>query len=350
MPKPKKDQHLDWFDEHDPQEELPEVAPRIRHAPNVRPPRKRHPGHKPKKSPAALAVEVAAADETQPYTYKASRHEALWIDESLGPFHRLGYFDDILRIVKGGKEASVYQLKGNETTRTQYLAGKIYRPRMFRQLRNDALYRQGRVLLDSGGEVIHDERMGRAVEKKTEFGRKVMHTSWIEHEYLAMQKLYAAGADIPRPYALGGNAILMEYIGGDVIAAPALSTVSLEEAEARTLFERSLHNIELMLSLGLVHGDFSAYNILYWEGRIWVIDFPQIVRPEDNRNARDIFNRDVERICQYFETQGVESNPEALADGLWRSYIREGLGKSELAALDPEDPADRALFYDNVNE
>lgn len=350
MSRPNKDQHLDWSEEYDPGDELGGQAPRIRHAPQARPPRKRHPQHKPKVGPAAVAAALSQEQERQPYTYKASRHEAVWIEESLGPFHRMGYFDDILRIVKGGKEASVYQLKGNATTGTATLAGKIYRPRMFRQLRNDSLYRQGRALLDSGGEAIHDERMGRAVAKKTEFGRQVMHTSWIEHEYMAMQKLYAAGADLPRPYALGGNAILMEYVGGEVIAAPALSSISLDSGEARGLFERCLHNIELMLSLGLVHGDFSAYNVLYREGRIWVIDFPQIVRPEDNRNAREIFDRDVVRICEYFETQGVASEPGRLADGLWRKYVRESLGRSELAALDPDSAADRALFYDNVNE
>lgn len=346
MAKPNKDQHLDWLEEHDPAEELNGSLPRIRHAPLARPPRKRHPQHKPKVAPVAVADD----ENDFNFTYQASRHERLWLEESLGGFYRLGYFADVLRVIKGGKEASVYQLQGNETTATRYLAGKIYRPRIFRQLRNDALYRQGRALLDSGGEVIHDERMGRAVEKKTEFGRKVLHTSWMEHEYHAMQQLYAAGLDLPRPYALGGNAILMEYVGGDVIAAPPLNTVSLTSGEARALFERCLHNLEQMLSFGLVHGDFSAYNILYWEGNIWVIDFPQIVRPADNPNARQIFERDVSRLCEYFTTQGIASDPLGLASAMWHKYIREQLGKSELAALDADDPADRTWFHEALDE
>ncbi len=346
MAKPIKDPHHDWLEGSDPAEELDGDLPRIRHAPAARPPRRRHPQHKPKAAP----LPVADDDESFNFTYQASRHERRWIEESLGGFYRIGYFSDVLRVVKGGKEASVYQLKGNETTGTPYLAGKIYRPRIFRQLRNDSLYRQGRVLLDSGGEVIHDERMGRAVEKKTEFGRQVLHTSWIEHEYHAMQTLYAAGLDLPRPYTLAGNAILMEYIGGDIIAAPPLQSVRLAPAEVRPLFDRCLHNLERMLALGYVHGDYSAYNILYWEGDIWVIDFPQVVRPEDNPNARQIFERDVIRLCEYFEGQGLAQDGSRLADDLWRKYIRTQLGKHELAALDAERPADLAYFHERMDD
>ncbi len=54
-----------------------------------------------------------------------------------------------------------------------------------------------------------------------------------------------------------------------------------------------------MLANNVVHGDLSAYNILYWQGDIRIIDFPQAVNPYKNPNAYRIFERDVERICQY---------------------------------------------------
>ncbi len=47
----------------------------------------------------------------------------------------------------------------------------------------------------------------------------------------------------------------------------------------RPLYERLLRNIEIMLEHGIVHGDLSAYNVLYWEGQITLIDFPQVVSP-----------------------------------------------------------------------
>jgi len=48
---------------------------------------------------------------------------------------------------------------------------------------------------------------------------------------------------------------------------PALIDVELDAAEARALFDRLLWNIELMLAQGGVHGDLSAYNVLYWRAR-----------------------------------------------------------------------------------
>jgi RIO kinase 1 len=69
-----------------------------------------------------------------------------------------------------------------------------------------------------------------------------------------------------------------------------------------------------------VHGDLSAYNILYWEGQISLIDFPQAIDPEANRNAYRIFARDVARICEYFTRQGVSTNAGRLASDLWTAY------------------------------
>ena len=42
--------------------------------------------------------------------------------------------------------------------------------------------------------------------------------------------------------------------------------MTLPQAEARTLFDRLMENVRLMLEHHLVHADLSAYNVLYWEG------------------------------------------------------------------------------------
>ena len=43
-----------------------------------------------------------------------------------------------------------------------------------------------------------------------------------------------------------------------------------------------MRNVELMLSLGRIHGDLSAYNVLYWQGEVKIIDFPQAIEPATN--------------------------------------------------------------------
>jgi RIO kinase 1 len=116
------------------------------------------------------------------------------------------------------------------------------------------------------------------------------------------------------------NAILMGYIGDEAVAAPTLNTVRLEAEEVRPLYERVLHNIRLMLEHDMVHGDLSAYNVLYWEGGITLIDFPQVISPSGHRSAFRIFSRDIRRICDYFARQGLQTNAIRLAHELWERY------------------------------
>jgi RIO kinase 1 len=76
-----------------------------------------------------------------------------------------------------------------------------------------------------------------------------------------------------------------------------------------------------MLAHDLIHGDLSAYNILYWDGSVVVIDFPQAVESSRNQEAYDLLGRDVQRVCGYFERQGVRRDPTALLDELWTRYV-----------------------------
>jgi serine/threonine-protein kinase RIO1 len=85
-----------------------------------------------------------------------------------------------------------------------------------------------------------------------------------------------------------------------------------------------------LLQHDLIHGDLSAYNLLYWEGSISLIDFPQVVNLHTNPKARFILRRDVQRTCEYFVRQGVDCDAEAIAGELWRRYVPE---------LHPEDRA-----------
>jgi len=263
-------------------------------------------------------------------TYTPARFEAKWLLDSLRNFFHLDLITDVIAQVKGGKEASVYRCLPHLTVDAEWLAAKVYRPRQFRNLRNDAMYREGRqTLTDEDGKPASptDERIIRAIGKKSAFGVQVQHTSWLMYEYTTLQKLHAAGAAVPRPLAVDQNAILMGYVGGGAEAAPTLHEIALDPAEAEPLFQETLRNIEIMLGQGFVHGDLSAYNILYWEGEITLIDFPQVTDALENRNARKILSRDVRRVCEYFSQYDVACDANAITEKLWDRF----------AALDPMD-------------
>ncbi len=264
---------------------------------------------------------LAAQAIFQP-TFSSSYHEREWILNSLGPFYDNHVITDVLRQVRGGKEATVYCCAAHPDTGLELIAAKVYRPRMFRNLRNDSRYLQGRPILDKEGKVDRTSRVDRAVRKRTEFGKAVLHATWMEHEFQILQRLYEAGADVPRPLTSGHDAILMEYVGALGTPAPTLNHVRLPPGEAPALFERLLDNVERMLACSVIHGDFSAFNVLYWQGQVRIIDFPQAVAPWINSEAFDILQRDVERLCQHFARYRVASDPRRLAGDLWARHVR----------------------------
>ncbi len=279
----------------------------------------------PKKSQVDIVNDIADAiglESGFDTTYQPSKYESGWLLQSISSLYNQQLITDVLAQVKGGKEASVYCCRAHETTGETLLAAKVYRPRMFRQLRNDKMYRQGREVIMGDGLRLNanDFREMRAIIKRTGFGRQLMHQSWLMHEYETMQQLYAAGANVPKPWAAGDNVILMEYVGDEHMAAPMLNTVRLERDEAEHLFTVARKNIEIMLQHGLIHGDLSAYNILYWNGELVLIDFPQVTNLTANDNARFILERDVTRICEYFAAQGVTCDPADWSNELWFQF------------------------------
>lgn len=282
--------------------------------------------HKAKKTQEEILDEIADLQGLEggfETTYQPSRYESGWLLQSLQTFYDQHLISDIEALVKGGKEATVYRCAATETVGLPWIAAKVYRPRQFRHLRNDKMYREGRGMLkDSGAEWSgRDTRMQRALEKGSRFGAAVAHTSWLMYEFNTLQKLYDAGASVPKPIAVGSEAILMAYLGDDQLPAPPLHAVRLEADEVKPLFREVIRNIDLMLQHDLIHGDLSAYNILYWEGDITLIDFPQVVNPHNNPNAAMILKRDIERICQYFASQGMRRDAGAIFDELWRRYV-----------------------------
>ncbi len=250
-------------------------------------------------------------------TFLASQRDGPWILSSLAHFYDEDLITDVLHVVRSGKEASVYCCAAHPSTGTEYLAAKVYRPRMFRSLKNDAVYRQSRVQHDRKGRVVRNARRFDAGNT----GRALQVKSWIEYEFETQRLLSESGANVPRPVSQIGNAVLMEYIGDVGDPAPLLKEVRLERHEARSLFDCVLHNIGLFLACNRIHGDLSEFNILYWQGKVTIIDFAQAVDPRQNANVFSLLLRDVERVCSHFARYGVAADAHELARDLWNSQV-----------------------------
>lgn len=268
-------------------------------------------------TPALPAQDAGGFDPS----FTGSRHERHWILTYLRPFWEDQLITDVLRVVKGGKEATVYCCRAHPSTGLDLVAAKVYRPKMFRTFKNDADYKWGRPMLGGDGKELRDRRLLKAVAQGSRTGESASHTSWLTHEFSTMQLLHHERLDVPKPVAQDDNAILMAYLGDEHSPAPALSEVRLPQEEARPLLHRLLHNVETMLRHDRIHGDLSAYNVLYWEGRATIIDFPQVIDAYGNPNAFSFLQRDVERLCQYFARHGLRTDPLHIARQMWQRVM-----------------------------
>lgn len=265
--------------------------------------------------------DVAAWVPTYAAALDPKHHERQWLIDSLASFYHDNVLTDVTRRVKGGKEANVYCCTAHPASGLDLIAAKLYRPRTLRTLKNDAIYKSGRQLRGEDGKELKGRREKLALAQKTNFGKHLDMVWWINNEFSVQQKLFQAGADVPRPIGHNGNTILMEYIGDEQLPAPALNDVTLSRDEAEYLLGQTLKNIRLMLDNHFVHGDLSAFNILYWEGKISIIDFPQVVDARKNPHSQSLLERDVKRVCDYFAKFKASSDPEEFSRDLWLSYM-----------------------------
>jgi RIO kinase 1 len=212
------------------------------------------------------------------------------------------YTDETLGLLRAGKESEVYLVARSGNGRVSYLAEKRFKPRARRSFRDDALYR--------GGWVIGDRRVARAIRRGTRRGKEFIEGMWSESEWRNLVHLARAGASVPPPVEPCELGYRMAFVGENGHAAPRLSDVALDGREARALYRQLLDEVAVMLSAGRVHGDLSAYNVLYWHGRGVLIDFSQTVDVITHPAARDLLRRDVERVVWHFHRRGIQDEVE----------------------------------------
>ncbi len=230
------------------------------------------------------------------------------------------YTDVDLGVLKSGKEAQVNVVERiGDDGRRCLLARKRYLPREVKAkgtleamgvqrastFRNDVEYREGRQFRKS--------RDRRAVEQMTAHGKRLLQGRWTGHEFETMERLWGAGVSVPYPISYGDDVFDLEYVGDAEQAAPQLYAAHLSGPDADEAFGQVMAGLELLVSEGIAHGDLSAYNLLWWQDRVWFIDFPQAVDIAANPQGLSYVHRDVVNVCQWFARRGVAAaeDPDA---------------------------------------
>jgi RIO kinase 1 len=122
-----------------------------------------------------------------------------------------------------------------------------------------------------------------------------------------------------------GTELLLEFIGSaDGTAAPRLAETRPGAAELAGLWDQLVQALVSLARDGLAHGDLSAYNLLVQEGRLVMIDLPQVVDVIANPRGAFYLARDAENIGRWFSARGlagVRPEPEDLPELLRREAM-----------------------------
>ncbi len=181
-------------------------------------------------------------------------------------------------IISAGKEANVYWAYGQDDTE---LAVKIFRINA-QTSKWMSEYVRG------------DPRFASYRKKNT----KSLITTWVMKEFKNLKRAKEAGLPCPTPMHVRENVLVMEYLGHGGTPAPKLVDVDLGSNVQH--FNAVIKGVQMLLTKArLVHGDLSAYNLLYHDGRVHFIDFAQGVLV-DHPNARKYLLRDIDNVLGYF--------------------------------------------------
>ncbi|TLY84484.1 MAG: serine protein kinase RIO [Gammaproteobacteria bacterium] len=204
---------------------------------------------------------------------------------ALQPLIDDGVIDEVIRSLKSGKEATVYLVRSGVHTR----CAKVYRDMAQRSFQKRARYQEGRK--------VRGSRQARAIAKSTRFGRREQEAAWKNAEVDALYKLVAAGVRVPKPYGYFNGTLIMELVTDAAgHPAPRLGEVDLSAEAAREYHHFLIRQIVRMLSIGLIHGDLSEFNVLVGTEGLVIIDLPQAVNAAGNNGAFAMLERDVNNI------------------------------------------------------
>ena len=228
-----------------------------------------------------------------------------------------GAVDDELGMLKTGKEADVFLVRRHvpDTGESSMLAAKRYRDGDHRLFHRDAGYLEGRR--------VRRSREMRAMTNRTAFGKEMIAGQWAAAEFGALGRLWEIGqatglVRVPYPVQLIGTELMLEFIGdwetGE--AAPRLAQVRAGDEELADLWQQMTDALSVLARAQVAHGDLSPYNTLVHDGKLVLIDLPQIVDVVANPQGADFIARDVRNVAGWFTQRGLRVNADDLLERL----------------------------------
>ncbi|MHA1684163.1 MAG: serine protein kinase RIO [Promethearchaeota archaeon] len=123
-------------------------------------------------------------------------------------------------------------------------------------------------------------------------------TTWAMKEFKNLQRAVVAGLRCPVPIKVKENVLVMEFIGKGGTPARRLTETEIDDPERH--LDAVINGIRHLFNrANLIHGDLSPFNLLYYDGDVYFIDFAQGVL-KDHPNARIYLDRDIDNVLDFF--------------------------------------------------
>lgn len=207
--------------------------------------------------------------------------------------------------------------------------------------------------------VLKFHRLGRTSFKKAKSTRHYLNkkntSSWLylsrvsaKTEFKNMVALQEYDFPIPTPIDHNRNCTVMTFVDGTL-----LNNVSYIE-HPDVVFGKIIDLAFALLKKGVVHADFSEFNIMIDEDEnITLIDFPQCI-PYTFPEAEDTFNHDMNELRRYFELRFKVSleNFQTFTDFIENNEIEpiDIIQHTKKSNNDDEDEEDEKDYQQSIQE
>ena len=194
-----------------------------------------------------------------------------------------GYFEELRSPISIGKESNVFSAVKKDGS---LICVKIYRvntadfKRMYKYIANDNRFK--------------------GLQNKK---RQIIY-AWAQREYRNLLIARDVGVNVPTPYAVRGNVLLMQLFGDkEGNASPRLK--DQPPKNPNKFIKELLSNLKKMNKIGLIHGDLSEFNILNHNEKPIIIDFSHGVKI-DYLGSKELYERDVINVKRYAKKLNVK--------------------------------------------
>ena len=194
--------------------------------------------------------------------------------------------------ISTGKEANIFR---GTTPEKEFVAIKIFRTATM-TFKHIASYIEG------------DPRFAYGYKN-----RRTIIEEWARKEYRNLELLHRAKIRAPAPIKCVHNVLLMEYIGDATRSAPMLKDVLLRNPQK--IYDEIIGFITRMYKIKIVHADLSAFNILMFRQKPYLIDIGQGVLL-DHPSSSEFLKRDIHNIVHYFKKYDIEGNEREIFENL----------------------------------